>query len=103
MGVSGGVGTPEEGEECAVDGTSVVSRSISSSISSDRRASDMCARKLKTPDLIRRGKAGELAPECWNGQRGWAESRTASASEPVYDHMRQNEPPPDARRGNTYR
>ena len=39
IGVSGGVGTPEEGEECAVDGcwscgTDVVSRSSSSSISS---------------------------------------------------------------------
>jgi hypothetical protein len=36
----------------------------------DRRVSDMCARELKTLDLIRRGKADELAPERWSGQRG---------------------------------
>lgn len=73
----------------------------------DRRASDMCVRELKTLDLIRRGKADELAPERWSGQHGWAEMCTASASEPVHEpnsgYMRRNEPPPDARRGHAYR
>jgi hypothetical protein len=73
----------------------------------DRRESDMCARELKTLDLIRREKVGELAPEGWGAHRGWAVMRTTSASEPEYgssgDYMRRNEPLRDARQAHAYR
>jgi hypothetical protein len=72
----------------------------------DRRASNMCARELKTLDLIRREKVGALAPGGWDAQRGWAAMRTTSASEPVHGSnggcMRQNEPLRDAPRAHAY-